>query len=46
MRLVDSFTASKDIFLEFGDFAEEENDNPFILWNVFALSIKCIEACQ
>jgi hypothetical protein len=28
VRLVDSFTAPKDILHEFADLTEEENDNP------------------
>ena len=35
VRLVDSFTAPKDILHEFADLAEEENGNPFILQKVF-----------
>ena len=35
MRLVDSFTAPKDILQEFADFMEEENVDLFILQKVF-----------
>ena len=35
VKLVDSFTAPKYIHQEFTDLAEEGNDNPFILLNVF-----------
>ena len=31
------YTAPKDILQEFADLAKEENDNPFILQNVFHL---------
>jgi hypothetical protein len=35
VRLVDSFTAPKDILQEFADFTEEENVDLFILQKVF-----------
>jgi len=35
VRLVDSFTAPKDILQEFADFMEEENVDLFILQKVF-----------
>jgi len=35
MRLVDSFTAPKNILQEFADLAEEENVDLFILQKVF-----------